>query len=45
MRDMKWSPEIIGDLFFDAEDYHGIEFWYNDIAQTIKEIQAQTPKK
>jgi len=43
MRDTKWSPEIIGDLFFDDEDYLGIEYWYNDIVQTIKEIPV--PKK
>jgi len=39
VRDTKWSPEIIGDLFIDAQDYQGIEFWYNDIEKQIKELK------
>jgi hypothetical protein len=44
MRDTKWSPEIIGDLFFDAQDYQGLEYWYEDIMQMIKEI-PKAPEK
>jgi hypothetical protein len=44
MRDTKWSPEIIGDLFFDAQDYQGLEYWYEDIMQMIKEI-PKSPEK
>jgi hypothetical protein len=39
VRDTKWSPEIIGDLFIDEQDYQGIEFWYNDIEKQIKELK------
>jgi len=45
MRDTKWSPEIIGDLFFDAEDYESLEYWYDDIIQSIKELPKETSKK
>jgi len=41
VREYKWSPAIIGDLFFDAQDYLGLEFWYND----IKEAQKDMPSK
>lgn len=34
----KWSPEAIGDLFIDAEDYLGLEFWYNEVKEMIKEL-------
>lgn len=39
MRDMKWSPDIIGDLFIDNEDYEGLEFWYDDVVKRIEEMK------
>lgn len=41
----KWSPDIIGDLFFDAEDYHGLEFWYNQVKEESDEIEKIKRKK
>lgn len=34
----KWSPFIIGDLFIDAEDELGLEFWYNEVDRMVKEL-------
>ncbi len=34
----KWSPQLVGDLFIDAEDYLGLEFWYNEVDRMIKEL-------
>jgi hypothetical protein len=42
VREHHWSPQIIGDLFFDADDHHGLEFWYNDVMETIDEIKKKT---
>ena len=41
VREYKWSPEIIGDLFFDGEDYKGMEFWYNDIKEMHGEMKSK----
>ena len=41
----KWSPEIIGDLFFDAEDYMGLWYWNDRITETNKELKKLIPKK
>lgn len=43
-REYKWPPEVLGGLFFDAEDYEGLEFWYNDIKQMHKEIKSAKGK-
>jgi len=42
VREYKWSPAIVGDLFLDNIDYGGLIFWYKD----TKEIEAALkPKK
>lgn len=38
---MKWSPTEIGDLFIDAQDYMGLEFWYNDIKEVTEVIKKK----
>ena len=46
MREYKWTPSIIDDLFFDDIDYHGIIWLYNDIAAVEQETQQRMkPKK
>lgn len=40
----RWSPEIIGDLFFDAEDYFGLEFWYNQVKEESEEFDKKIKK-
>jgi hypothetical protein len=42
VREYKWSPAIVGDLFLDEIDFEGLVFWYKD----TKEIEkALKPKK
>lgn len=41
-REFKWSPDILGDLFFDAEDYQGLEYWYNDIVEMHKQLKGKS---
>jgi hypothetical protein len=41
VREHHWAPEIIGALFFDAEDRFGLEYWYTD----VKEVHEQLTKK
>jgi len=31
VREYHWSPETINKMFLDADDWMGIETWYNDI--------------
>lgn len=45
VREHNWSPEIIGDLFIDGQDYLGLEFWYTDVCQVSAELTAKTTKK
>ena len=40
----KWSPKEIGDLFIDAEDYLGLEFWYNEVVRMVKELPKPPDK-
>jgi hypothetical protein len=41
VREHNWSPDIVGDLFFDSIDYKGLEFWYNDVVQVSKELSVK----
>lgn len=43
-REFKWPPEVLGGLFFDAEDYEGLMFWYNDIKDQHKELKSLKKK-
>jgi hypothetical protein len=40
-RQYRWSPMVIGDLYFDDLDYLGLRYWYND----AKEIEESLKKK
>jgi len=47
VREYKWSPDIIGDLFFDREDYRGLYYWYDDVIEMVEEqkkMMAQNKK-
>jgi hypothetical protein len=44
-RSFKWAPEVYKNMYCDAEDFEGIMFWYNDVTQQHKEIEAKKPKK
>ncbi len=41
VREHHWSPDIIGDLFFDAEDHYGLVFWYDDLIQMHKDLEKK----
>lgn len=43
-REFKWSPDILGDLFFDDEDYKGLKFWYNDVLEMSKKLKDKSKK-
>lgn len=45
VREYKWSPEIVGDLFFDAQDYLGLEFWVKDVEEMIKKAKEAGGRK
>lgn len=46
VRQYRWSPETVDNLYVDNIDYHGLEFWYNDVLEYQKEIEKSTkPKK
>lgn len=38
VREYHWAPEVVGALFFDAEDYKGLGFWYNDAKEVSESI-------
>ena len=41
---MKWPPDVLGGLFFDAQDHLGLEYWYEEIQRINGQIEAQMPK-
>lgn len=41
VREHHWAPEVIGALFFDAQDYLGLQYWYED----VKEVSDSLNKK
>lgn len=45
-RNFDWaSPQVLNDLFIDDLDNFGLMFWYNDISQQHKEMEAKYGKK
>ncbi len=35
----RWMPEQIDSLYIDAQDLHGLEYWYDNVAQYAKEME------
>ena len=44
VRDSKWIPEVIDNLFVDKQDHHGLLFWYYDLIEVHKELKASQKK-
>ncbi len=44
VRSYHWPPNIFGGLFIDAIDHDGIVYWYNDIADSMKEAKKNKKK-
>ena len=41
VREHHWSPDIINGLYLDDIDRFGLEYWYNDIIECVKEIKKK----
>lgn len=41
VREHHFSPAEIDAFFLDDIDYHGLEFWYNDVRQVSKELKEK----
>lgn len=41
VREHHFTPSVIDAFFIDDADYHGIEFWYNDIKEVTKELKSK----
>jgi hypothetical protein len=39
--EFKWPPEVIGGLFFDAEDHEGLFHWYNVCVKIHEQIKPK----
>jgi len=39
VREFKWTPSIISNLYVDNIDFEGLFFWYEDIEKVIKEMK------
>jgi len=40
-REYKWPPQTYGGLFVDNVDEHGLEFWYEDVKELVKESKGK----
>lgn len=45
VREHHWTPAIIESLYLDDTDFLGLEYWYNDVCETIEKIKSTKPKK
>ena len=45
VRENKWTPDVIDNLYFDDFDYHGIFYWYDDVKLMNDEIKKTYNKK
>jgi len=41
VRNHHWAPEIMGALYFDSQDIHGLLYWYADVIQAEKDLKNQ----
>jgi len=41
VREHHWAPDQIGALYFDAADYQGLVYWYNDVVEVSNEIKRK----
>lgn len=45
VREYKWSPADVGDLFLDEVDYTGLVFWYKDVKTVHAELKEANRKR
>ncbi len=36
VREHHWSPTAVSRLYLDDIDFNGLEFWYEDVKETVK---------
>tara|TARA_R110001599_G_scaffold318295_1_gene527888 strand:- start:3560 stop:3694 length:135 start_codon:yes stop_codon:yes gene_type:complete len=36
VREHHWTPDFIDELFVDDTDWHGIEYWWEDVRESLK---------
>jgi hypothetical protein len=41
VREYKWSPDVIGNLYVDEVDYQALIYWYNDVLVINKELKSK----
>lgn len=42
VRAFKWTPSyVVNELYVSGEDYFSLDFWYKDVQQQIKDINAK----
>jgi hypothetical protein len=41
VREYKFSPTDVGNLYIDEIDYRGLVFWYNDCLKINKDLTAK----
>jgi len=41
VREHKWTPDVIGKLYVDEIDYHGLIYWYKDVLVVAKELRGK----
>jgi hypothetical protein len=39
VREHHFSPAQVGDFYLDAQDYQGLEWYYNDVRQVMDEMK------
>lgn len=44
VREYKWPPHVIDELYVDDIDHHGLIFWYNDVLDMHEQLKKQNSK-
>jgi len=40
-REHHWPPSVLEGLFFDGEDYLGLQFWFDDLIESHEELKKK----
>ena len=41
VREHHFTPAVIDAFFIDAIDWHGLEYWYNDVKEVNESLKAK----
>lgn len=45
-RSFSWaSPTVLNEMFCDDLDFFGLDYWYKDVQDQNREMEAKKPKK